>query len=142
MNMSIFWVIACILFILLELMTPTALICIWFAAGSLAAFVLAFLHMDIWVQIVLFFIVSLASMLVIRPMSTRYLRGKIVRTNADRLIGENAVVIEAITKERWGVVKVNGAKWSAVEIDGKQVEVNEEVKIIAIEGAKLLVRKQ
>lgn len=55
MNMSIFWVIACILFILLELMTPTALICIWFAAGSLAAFVLAFLHMDLWVQIVLFF---------------------------------------------------------------------------------------
>lgn len=75
-------------------------------------------------------------------MSTRYLRGNIVRTNADRLIGENAVVIEAITKERWGVVKVNGAKWSAVEIDGKQAEVNEEVKIIAIEGAKLLVRKQ
>ena len=137
MNMSIFWVIACILFILLELMTPTALICIWFAAGSLAAFVVAFLHMHLWVQIVL-----LASMLVIRPMSTRYLRGNIVRTNADRLIGENAVVIEAITKERWGVVKVNGAKWSAVEIDGKQVEVNEEVKIIAIEGAKLLVRKQ
>lgn len=139
--MIMFWVVAIVVFIVLELATPSALISIWFAVGSFAAFVLAWLGMELWVQIVLFFLVSIASMLVVRPMSTRYLRGNIVPTNADRFIGEIGVVVESIKDDKWGSIKVNGTQWSAVEVNHETVEIGGKVKIVAIEGAKMLVKK-
>lgn len=65
----------------------------------------------------------------------------VVKTNADRIVGEIAVVKKPIYSDEWGIVKVNGMEWSAIEMNQQFVEEKEKVKVIAIEGVKLIVQK-
>lgn len=92
--------------VIVELVTPTALVSIWFAAGALAAVIFTILHAPFWLQIAVFVLVSLLLLALVRPAATRYLRGNVVATNADRYIGAIAVVEQTITTARWGIVKV------------------------------------
>ncbi len=135
------WIAILVAAIIIEFITLTALVCIWFAAGALAAVLLAMIQAPVWVQVVLFIIVSLVLLAVVRPISARYLRGNVVATNADRYIGSIGVVDKQITAQEWGIVKVNGTSWSAVAYDCESIEKGCKVKVVAIEGAKLLVAK-
>ncbi len=127
--------------VIVELVTPTALVSIWFAAGALAAVIFTILHASFWLQIAVFVLVSLLLLALVRPAATRYLRGNVVATNADRYIGAIAVVEQTITTAQWGIVKVEGSSWSAASYEGERIEKGSRVKIVAIEGAKLLVAK-
>ena len=63
-------------------------------------------------------------------------------TNADAVIGEQAIVTERISNiENQGLVKVRGQIWSARSADGTELEVGELVSVISIEGVKLICRK-
>ena len=120
--------------VIVELVTPTALVSIWFAAGALAAVIFTILHAPFWLQIAVFVLVSLLLLALVRPAATRYLRGNVVATNADRYIGAIAVVEQTITTARWGIVKVEGSSWSAASYEGERIEKGSRVKIVAIEG--------
>ncbi|NCC54238.1 MAG: NfeD family protein [Erysipelotrichia bacterium] len=139
--MLLVWVCIGVGAIVIELLTPTALISIWFACGALIAAILAFLKVNLAIQMVAFFVVSLVSMLVVRPVATRYLRGNTIATNADRMIGSMETITKAIENEHWGEVYVNASYWSAVEVNGKSVKKGSKVKVLAIEGAKLIVKE-
>lgn len=139
--MVIIWIGICVAALILELVTPTALISIWFAVGAAVSAIVALMHAPLWSQIALFAIVSIVSMVIVRPIATKYLRGNTVATNADRCIGSIGIVTSGITRDTWGEVKVNGSVWHAVSVDNEQIDVNEEVKVVAIEGAKLLVKR-
>ncbi len=139
--MLIFWVGIIIVSILIEFVTTSALVSIWFAIGALVALLLAFLQANVVVQVVSFFVVSMGCMLMVRPMASRYLRGNVVATNADRVIHEIGVVTKTISESEWGEVIVSHTIWSAVEKDGKRIEEGCKVKVLAIEGAKLIVQK-
>ena len=106
--MVLIWIAISVGAVLVELATPTALISIWFAVGGVIGALTALINLPLWVQIVCFVVVSLASMLIVRPIASRYLRGNTVPTNADRFIGEIAQVTSLVTKDEWGEVKVNG----------------------------------
>lgn len=140
-TMLLIWIGLSIAAVVVELITPTALVSIWFAVGGVIAVLLAFLDLPVWLQIAAFVVVSLVSMLIVRPIAAKYLRGNTVATNADRCIGEIGIVTKKITEEAWGEVKINGAIWSAVSLDAGSIEEHENVKVIAIEGAKLLVKR-
>lgn len=135
------WIAISIGALLIELLTPSALISIWFAVGGVIGAVASLVHLPVEVQIACFAIVSIVSMLIVRPIASRYLRGNTIATNADRFLGENAEVIQMIKKNEWGQVKVNNTIWHAVSIDGEEIEEHAMVKVLAIEGAKLLVRR-
>lgn len=139
--MLLTWIIIGIAAIALELLTPTALISIWFSCGAAIALVLECFNVDMGIQIAAFFIVSFVTMLIVRPIATRYLRGNIVPTNADRFIGETGVVSKRIEEDMWGEVYVKSTYWHAVEVDGKSIEEKTKVKILAIDGAKLIVKQ-
>ena len=109
--MVLIWIAISVGAVLVELATPTALISIWFAVGGVIGALTALINLPLWVQIVCFVVVSLASMLIVRPIASRYLRGNTVPTNADRFIGEIAQVTSLVTKDEWGEVKVNGTMW-------------------------------
>ena len=74
-------------------------------------------------------------------MASQYLRGNIVATNADRVIGRHVQLLKDITGETWGELKVNGVVWNAISADGHPIVEGSLVEIVAIEGAKLLVKK-
>ena len=141
MNMIIVWCVVGAAALLLEIVTIGAMTSIWFTVGALVALVLAALNVANVIQIIAFVVVSVLALLVLRPMAANYLRGNVVATNYDSLIGTSVKVTKEISADAWGEVTVNGMTWSAVEVNRGTVEVGSHVKVLAIEGAKLIVKK-
>lgn len=127
--------------IAIEVLTPSALVAIWFAIGALVGMILAALQVNVTMQWISVITVSIISMLCIRPLAKKSLRGNVIATNSDRLIGEVLVLTKAITKDMWGEVKHNGAYWHVVHVDGLELDEGSKVKVLSIDGAKLIVRE-
>ena len=87
----IFWIVALIFFIVVEAVT-VGLASIWFALGALAALICAALHAPVWLQVLWFLVISVATLFLTRPLVKKYAKGHTVATNADRNIGRVAVV--------------------------------------------------
>ncbi len=134
------WIIITIASFIIEIFTLGNLICIWFTFGGIASSILAYLHVsELW-QYLAFFVVSIISMLVIRPLAYNYLRGNTIPTNSDRLINQTALLKKEITPYSWGEVSVQGTTWSAISANNQAIPANTEVKIVSIDGAKLVVK--
>ena len=135
----IFWAVAVVAFVILELAT-VGLASIWFALGALSALVAALLHAPLWLQIVLFAVVSVATLLLTRPLAKKYINSKTMATNADRVIGGRAVVKERIDDlAGTGAVLADGKMWSARTVDGSTAEPGDVVIVREIRGVKLIV---
>jgi len=137
--MSIFWFSAFIFLLIVELITIN-LVSIWFAIGAIAAFGSSFVFDSIIIQTVVFIVVSIISLLVTKPLIKKFKLSETVPTNLDRVIGREAIVTKEITKDYYGEVKVLGTVWTAC--CEKKVEVGTKVKVLAIDGVKLIVRKE
>lgn len=96
---SMVWLILLVIFILTEIAT-VGLLTIWFAGGSLAAFFVSLTQAGTGIQIVIFLIVSFVLVLLIRPLAQKKFNSGHIRTNAQTLIGEEAVVLEPINNLR------------------------------------------
>ena len=138
--MLAFWIISLIVFVVIEAMTAQ-LLTIWFAAGSVAALIAERLGAEIWLQWTIFVVVSAIILAVTRPFVKKLTKQKVQPTNADRCIGETAVVTESIDNIAGkGAVKVNGIEWSARSDSGETIEAGNKVTIIKIDGVKLIVK--
>lgn len=137
-----FWVAALVVFLIVEAVTA-GLVSIWFVFGSLVALICAALGAAVWLQIFWFVIVSVATLILTRPLVKRYVDSRSVATNADRSIGRAAVVTERIDNlAATGAVKLDGVVWTARSTDDAvAIETGERVTVRAIEGVKLIVER-
>lgn len=137
-----FWVVALVVFLIVEAVTA-GLVSIWFVFGSLVALICAALGAAVWLQIFWFVIVSVATLVLTRPLVKRYVDSRSVATNADRSIGRTAVVTERIDNlAAAGAVKLDGVVWTARSTDDAvAIEAGERVTVRAIEGVKLIVER-
>ncbi len=139
MTPSIFWLIVFILFTAGEALTE-GLTSIWFAVGALASLIVVGLGASITVQAFVFLGVSALCMLYLRPLSKKHFIPKKTATNADRLIGASALVTETVDNIlASGAVKINGQFWSAVSAHDVVIPEQSKVKILEIQGVKLVV---
>ncbi|MBQ9037845.1 MAG: NfeD family protein [Erysipelotrichaceae bacterium] len=138
--MITFWLIVSIAAIIIEIVTLGNLICIWFSVGALVSALLAWLKIKVLFQYIAFFVVSIITMLIVRPLAAKYLRGNTVPTNSDRFIGKIGKVTKDITAESWGEVTIQGIVWSAIGIDNQEIKKDTRVRVMAIEGVKLIVK--
>ena len=138
-NMSIVWVVIMVVFLVVEAATA-GLTCIWFAIGALAALIAALFGAPIWRQLVWFFVVSVVTLYFTRPLVLKYVNSRSQPTNADMVIGKEALVTEAIDNvESAGAVAVGGKVWTARTENGEPIEVGSIVTVLRIEGVKLIV---
>lgn len=140
MSMTIIWTIIIVVSIIVEAAT-VSLVSIWFAVGGGLALICDLLNFSTTIQVVVFAVSSAAIIGATRPLSKKYLRGQIVRTNLDRNIGKHCLVTERITPDKKGEAKVNGALWSATSLNNEIIEAGEYGEIVSIEGAHVVVRK-
>lgn len=140
MTMTMFWLIAMVFFLVVEAVT-VGLVCIWFAAGSLAALLCAMLNGPVWLQIVLFLIVSAVTLYYTRPLVKKYVNNKVEPTNADIVIGKECRVTETIDNiAGTGAVYVDGKTWTArSENDDETIPEGTLVTAQRIDGVKLIV---
>lgn len=137
---SIIWLILMVVFLVVEGLT-VSMVSIWFALGALAATLLALAVDNIWVQIAVFLAVSAVCLAALRPLSRKWLTGRKQPTNADRVIGAEGLVCEAIDNlAGTGAVQVCGQTWTARSADGSPIAVGSRVQILRIEGVKLFVQ--
>ena len=136
------WLVLLVVFILVEIAT-VGLLTIWFAGGALAAFFISLADFGTAVQVIVFLIVSLALVLLIRPLAQKKFNSGHIRTNAQTLIGEEAVVLEPIDnlQSKWRVM-IQGQEWSARSVDDKEkFDKDDVVQVMSISGVKLMVRR-
>lgn len=139
-SMLIFWIVLLILLIVVEAVTAQ-MVTIWFAAGAVGAIVAELLNAPLWLQWVVFIAVSAVALIVTRPLVKKLTKAKIQPTNADRCIGQTAVVTEEIDNIAGkGQVRINGTDWTARSADGSVIEKEEKVTVERIEGVKLIVK--
>ena len=110
---QICWTAAVLLFLVLELLTPSTLIAIWFMAGALAALLVSIICPVLWVQVLVFLAVSIAALAVTRPLIAKKVKPDFEPTNADAVIGMRAKGTAAIAPDEPGRVFVNGLSWAA-----------------------------
>lgn len=140
---TIFWLILFVVLLIIEIFTM-GLTTVWFAGGALIAFILAFAGAGLPVQIIVFLLVSILLLVLTRPIAIQFFNKERQKTNADRLIGQKAVVLETIdTLHSTGRVEVNGMEWAAkVEDVTAVIEAGTVVSIEGIQGVKLIVKKE
>ena len=136
---SILWLAALVVFGVVEAVT-VGLASIWFAAGALAALILSAFIDSMLAQIVIFLIVSFVTLLLVRPLAQKYFNARRTATNADRVIGQEAVVTQQIDNLRGlGQVKVGGLPWTARSADEQVIPEGATVLVERIEGVKVFV---
>lgn len=139
-SLPLFWLIALVVFALIEAATPTALVTIWFAAGSLVSLILSFFLQSFWVQLAVFLVVSCLCFALVRPLARKYFTPKTSPTNADALIGQEAVVTQIIDNlSASGQVQLRGRIWTARGETDAPIEIGQKVTVLRIEGVKLIV---
>lgn len=140
-SLPLFWLIALVVFALIEAATPTALVTIWFAAGSLVSLILSFFLQNFWVQLGAFLVISCLCFALVRPLVRKYFTPKTSPTNADALIGQEAVVTQTIDNlSATGQVQLRGRIWTARSETDTPIEIGQHVTVLRIEGVKLIVR--
>lgn len=142
MSPAVFWLIVLVVLVVIELLTM-GLTTIWFAGGALVAVLTAVLGGAVWLQIVLFVVVSVILLYFTRPVAVKYFNKDRVRTNAESLVGKQAIVISEINNlQSCGTVTVGGQEWTgrATE-DGIIIPVGSVVTILGINGVKLIVKE-
>ncbi|HCQ73731.1 MAG TPA: NfeD family protein [Clostridiales bacterium] len=141
MSMTTFWIIAMVVFLVIEAVT-VGIVSVWFAIGALFAMVTAMLGANLWVQIAVFLVVSAVTLYFTRPLVKKYVNNKVEPTNADMLIGKECRVVETIDNlTGTGAVYVDGKTWTARTVDEEIIPEGQLVKAERIEGVKLIVSK-
>ena len=138
--MSILWLCAVAILGVAEALTVT-LTCVWFAVGALAAMIVALFGGALLLQILIFAVVSLICVLALRPLAKTKLGGaQKIATNADRLIGQEAIVTETIDNVAGtGAASVGGTVWTARGATPAPIAEGRRVRIQRMEGGKLIV---
>ena len=142
-SMTVVWLTAVIVLLIVEAMVP-GLVSIWFALGALAAMISSMLSAPLWLQVGWFFLVSIVSLALTRPIARKYVNGRAVHTNADMAIGQDCVVTEEIDNVRGtGAVSVGGKIWTArmADPDGRAGR-GAVLRAVRIEGVKLIVEEK
>jgi len=140
--LMILWGVAIVVLVVVEIFT-LGLTTIWFAAGALAALILAALGAPIVVQVLVFAIVSIVLLYFTRPVISKWFNKTRIKTNAEGLVGKHAYVIEEIDNiKATGKIKVDGMEWTArTEKDGMAIPKDALITIKKIEGVRAIVEQ-
>ncbi len=138
----IVWLVVALIFGIIEAST-VSLVSVWMAAAAVISAIAAACHLSVMAQILVFLFASALFLILTAPLTRKMRNKEKVSTNADRLFGQEGVVLTAIESiENQGTIKVLGQVWSAISKDGERIESGEKVIVDGIEGVRVVVRKQ
>ena len=140
---AVFWLLLTVVLAVIELSTM-GLITIWFAIGAAVTIIVSLLGGNIWVQLFTFVIVSTVILLTVRPIAVAHFNNHIKKTNIDALVGRKLIVkVEIDNIKGTGKVDMDGSTWlAASSIDEVVIEAGAEVRVVRVQGAKLIVERE
>jgi len=136
---AVFWLVMIVLFLMVEASTVT-LVSLWFAAGSLAAMLVALTGAGIGFQVTVFVIVAAVSLTALRPLVRKHIKPKLTKTNVDAVVGTTGLVTTPIDNvSAVGQVKLGGMYWTARSTTGDPIPEGAQIRVDRIEGVKAFV---
>jgi membrane protein implicated in regulation of membrane protease activity len=137
-----YWLIGCVVFVILEILPPpTHFFFVCMAFGALGASIASLFSGIVWLPWVVFAVTSVALTPLMIPLAKFLFTPKPHASNVDALLGEKALVTQAIQTNAPGVVKIKGESWRAIAESGN-FEKDQWVKIVRVEGASVIVRRE
>ena len=136
---AIIWLVLMVVFLMIE-GASVSMVSLWFGAGALAALIVALIGGEIWLQVLVFFTVSIVLLAALRPLARKYLTPKLSRTNIDSVIGQTGTVtadIENISAQ--GQVRLASMEWTARSTSGDPIPAGTLIRVDRIEGVKVFV---
>jgi membrane protein implicated in regulation of membrane protease activity len=134
------WLGLMVIFLIAEASCPLHLVSVWFAVGALVAVVVTLLGGPVWLQILLFLLVSCGLLAALWPLVRKFLKPKLTATNVDSVVGSTGLVTVAIDNvSAVGQVKLSGMEWTARSTSGAPIAAGEQIRVDRIEGVKVFV---
>lgn len=136
--MVLWWLAVILICAFIEVVTVN-LVTIWFIASGIVAMIVSIFTDSILIQMSVFVLLGVFLLITTRKPLQRMVNVHRENTNLDRIYGMNGVVTEEISKNKPGVVKVDGKYWTAVS--DEDIPVDSIVKVLEINSVKLKVKK-
>ncbi len=138
------WLLIGVLCIGAELIIP-GLVVIFFGFGAILTSVISllpFIHDIFWLQILIFLLCSIVSLIFLRKKFTPVFKGSIFSSEKETSLSASsyAEVVEALSDKKEGRIKYNGTTWSAISTS-EEIDVGEQVKVLDREGLRYIVEK-
>jgi membrane protein implicated in regulation of membrane protease activity len=134
------WMAAALIFLIIELTTPT-LIFICFVAGSVVAGIYTYFYPEAYYwQIGIFVVISVILLPLTRRFAKRITKTPPELSNVDRMIGQTAVVVSDIDPDNGGKVRFEGEIWAAVAEE--KIEAQAKVEIESVSGTRVKVKRK
>lgn len=141
MTPTIFWLIVVAVMLIFEIFSM-GLTTIWFSIGAVVSAITSAFGAPLWLQIMLFCVVSIVVMLLVRPFAMKVIDKNRTKTNVDALVGQQVAVLETINNQKeTGRVMLNQVEWMARSTENVVIEAGERVVIDSVSGVKLMVSK-
>ncbi len=118
------------------------LVSIWFCLGSLVALICSFIpNLAFYYEIIIFFAISIITLLSFRPLANKALKRKITKSNIDEIIGQKGIVTKKIDDLNGGEVKIRDVIWTALPYKNDIIILEgEKIEVISLKGNKLYVK--
>ena len=140
MNPVYVWLLTLAGLLVIEIATM-GLTTIWFAGGAFIALLFALAGGSVYIQLIVFLVISMVLLICTRPLAMRFFNQKREKTNMDGIIGKQAIVLDEIDNlKEQGRVILNGMEWSARTYEeGTVISAGAVVEVKAVQGVKVIV---
>lgn len=139
------WALLGLLLAALELMTPGGFYLLFFGLAGLAVALLSAVGAAdaLWLQILLFSVFSIVSLLLFRNPLLRWMaRHTPPAIEVDNLVGESAVAAAAIEPGGMGRAELRGASWSARNEGASRIEAGGRCRVMRVEGLVIWIQPE
>ncbi|MGI8417231.1 MAG: NfeD family protein [Nakamurella sp.] len=132
------WFAAAVVLSIAELMGGEFVLLL-LGGGAIVTGLIALFASALWIQFVIFAVVSVALVIVARPPLVRRFKPASISTGMDAVIGSQATVISTVDAAG-GQVKIGGEVWSAIGVDGhRPLTPGTAVTVVEVRGATAVV---
>lgn len=135
------WLAAAAVFAIGEIAVAGSFFLLPFAAGALAAGVVAFLGGAVALEWLIFVVVSSLGAAVLRPLARRLDQGPKHAIGANRWVGRQAYVLRDIPSGpgQTGVIRLDREEWRAESLMGVAIRAGSTVLVSRVDGTRLVV---
>jgi hypothetical protein len=139
------WAVLGLLLAVAEILTPGGFFVVFFGLAGLvvAALVAAGLADALWLQVLLFSVFSVASLLLFRNPLLRWMARRMPGpTVVDALIGETAMATSAIAAGAVGPAQLRGTVWTARNASQAEIAAGRRCRVVRVEGLVIWIEPE
>jgi membrane protein implicated in regulation of membrane protease activity len=137
------WILLGLVLLLAEVITAGGFYILFFGVGAVIVGILSSLDLagPLWLQIVLFPVLSVLSLWLFRERLLHLTQGG-SRRDVDSLIGESAVAVDEIGVNAMGKAEMHGTSWNARNVGDKTLARGERCRVDRVDGLTIFVRAE